>query len=108
MGTWVRKYRIEHVGDEPPLDLSERARLQEPERRNRELEMENAFLKKRRRTSRGRSGERGVCVHLVERAEANATAAAGAPTIASALSKHVPMRPIDCRMPGRAAVLAKV
>ena len=33
-------------GDEPVLGISERARLRELERRNRELEMENAFLKK--------------------------------------------------------------
>jgi transposase-like protein len=46
LGTWVRNYRKEHAGDEPPLELSERARLQELERRNRELEMENVFLKK--------------------------------------------------------------
>jgi transposase-like protein len=46
LGTWVRKYRTEHAGDEPPLELSERAQLQELERRNRELEMENVFLKK--------------------------------------------------------------
>lgn len=46
VGNWVRKYREEHAEDEPPLELSERARLRELERRNRELEMENAFLKK--------------------------------------------------------------
>jgi transposase len=46
LGNWVRDYRKAHAGDEPPLELSERARLRELERRNRELEMENAFLKK--------------------------------------------------------------
>jgi transposase-like protein len=46
LGTWVRVYREAHAGDEPPLDLSDRARLRELERRTRELEMENAFLKK--------------------------------------------------------------
>ena len=46
IGNWVRKYREDHAADEPPLELSERARLRELERRNRELEMENAFLKK--------------------------------------------------------------
>jgi transposase len=46
LGIWVRKYREEHAGDEPPLELSERARLHELERRNRELEMENVFLEK--------------------------------------------------------------
>jgi transposase len=46
LGNWVRVYRKKHAGDEPPLQLSERARLRELERRNRELEMENAFLKK--------------------------------------------------------------
>jgi transposase len=46
LGNWVRAYRQKHAGDEPPLQLSERARLRELERRNRELEMENTFLKK--------------------------------------------------------------
>ena len=46
LGNWVRVYRQRHAGDEPPLQLPERARLRELERRNRELEMENAFLKK--------------------------------------------------------------
>jgi transposase len=57
LGNWVRAYREAHAGDEPALELSERARLRELERRTRELEMENAFLKKRRRTSRGSPGE---------------------------------------------------
>ncbi len=46
LGNWVRAYREKHADDEPPLQISERARLRELERRNRELEMENAFLKK--------------------------------------------------------------
>jgi transposase len=46
LGNWVRAYRHKHAGDEPSLQLPERARLRELERRNRELEMENAFLKK--------------------------------------------------------------
>jgi transposase-like protein len=46
LGNWVRAYREKHAVGEPPLQLSERARLRELERRNRELEMENAFLKK--------------------------------------------------------------
>lgn len=46
VGNWVRKYREDHAEDEPPLPLSDRARLRELERLNRELEMENAFLKK--------------------------------------------------------------
>jgi transposase len=46
LGNWVNTYRREHVGDEPVLDVSERARLREAERQNRELKMENEFLKK--------------------------------------------------------------
>jgi transposase len=46
LGNWVRAYRESNAGDEPPLELSERARLRELERQNRELEMENVFLKK--------------------------------------------------------------
>jgi transposase len=44
---WVKKHQ---KGSEPaadaPLGTGERARLKELERRNRELEMENSFLKK--------------------------------------------------------------
>ncbi len=46
LGNWVRAYREKHAADEPPLQVSERARLRELERKNRELEMENTFLKK--------------------------------------------------------------
>lgn len=46
LGGWVKAYRAKHPDEEPPLDISERARLRELERRNQELEMELAFLKK--------------------------------------------------------------
>jgi transposase-like protein len=46
LGNWVNTYRREHAGDEPPLDVSERARLREAERQLREVKMENEFLKK--------------------------------------------------------------
>ena len=46
LGTWVRAYREKHAGDEPPLQLSERARLRELERENRELRMKADFLSK--------------------------------------------------------------
>jgi transposase len=42
----VSIYRREHAGEEPPLTVSERARLRELERETRELKMENEFLKK--------------------------------------------------------------
>ena|SRR5688500_18474436 len=52
LGKWISKYRKGHPGDEP-LTLSERTQWQETqqhirevERRNRELKMENEFLKK--------------------------------------------------------------
>ena len=41
LGNWVRAYREKHAGDEPPLQLSERARLRELERENRELRMKS-------------------------------------------------------------------
>jgi transposase-like protein len=47
LGNWVRAYRESHASDEPPLALSERARLRELERQNRELEMERLPEKKR-------------------------------------------------------------
>ena len=46
LGNWVRAYREAHQEQEPDLELSERARLRELERRNRELEMQNTFLEK--------------------------------------------------------------
>ena len=45
-GNWVRDYRKKHAEDEPPLQLSERARLRELERENRELRMKSEFLSK--------------------------------------------------------------
>jgi transposase len=39
-------YRREHAGEEPPLSVSDRARLKELERENRELRMQTEFLKK--------------------------------------------------------------
>ncbi|MGK5501512.1 IS3 family transposase [Streptomyces sp. URMC 125] len=44
--TWVRQYEREHGRQDGALPVDERARLKELERRNRELEMEVAFLKK--------------------------------------------------------------
>jgi transposase len=46
LGNWVNRYRKEHVGEEPPLNISERARLKELEDENRELRMKNEFLGK--------------------------------------------------------------
>jgi transposase-like protein len=46
LGNWVNKYREDHAGEEPPLQISERARLKELEAENRELRMEREFLKK--------------------------------------------------------------
>ena len=52
LGNWVRAYRKKHAGDEPPLQLSERARLRELERRNRELQMEKRIPEKSSRVLR--------------------------------------------------------
>lgn len=46
LGSWVNKYRVEHAEDEPPLTVSERARLRELERENQELRMKAEFLGK--------------------------------------------------------------
>jgi transposase len=46
LGNWVRAYREKHAEDEPPLKLSDRARLRELERENRELRMKADFLSK--------------------------------------------------------------
>jgi transposase len=46
LGHWVAKYRAEHAGEEPPLSITERARLRELEKENRELRMKAEFLGK--------------------------------------------------------------
>jgi len=46
LGNWVAQYRKAHPVDEEPLSVSERARLRELERENRELTMRNEFLGK--------------------------------------------------------------
>jgi transposase len=46
LGNWVNAYRRNHPVEERPLDLPDRARLKELERENRELRLQNDFLKK--------------------------------------------------------------
>jgi len=46
LGNWVAKYRADHAGEEPPLSISERARIRELEKENRELRMKAEFLGK--------------------------------------------------------------
>lgn len=43
---WVNAYRDARAGDEPPLSVSERARLRELEKEVRELRLKNEFLGK--------------------------------------------------------------
>ncbi len=43
---WVAAYRKKHPDEEEPLAISERARLRELERENRELRMKAEFLEK--------------------------------------------------------------
>src|SRR3954454_15968212 len=63
LGNWVNKYRAEHAEEEPPLTISERARLRELEREVRELRMKTEFLGKRRPFSPRSIGERQIRVH---------------------------------------------
>lgn len=46
LGNWIAKYRIEHAGEEPPLKLSDGARLRELEKEVRQLRLEKEFLRK--------------------------------------------------------------
>jgi transposase len=46
LGYWVKVYQETHADDEPALQVSERARLRELERENRELKMKVEFLSK--------------------------------------------------------------
>jgi transposase len=43
---WVNVYRETHAGEEPPLNVPERARLRELEKVVRELRLEKEFLGK--------------------------------------------------------------
>lgn len=46
LGNWITSYKREHPHEEPPLNVSERARLRELEKENRELRMKAEFLGK--------------------------------------------------------------
>jgi transposase len=46
LGNWVNAHRRAHADEEPPLTVSERARLRELEKEVRELKMEREFLGK--------------------------------------------------------------
>ena len=46
LGPWVTTYRKKLAGQPIPEDMPANERMKELERRNRELEQENAFLKK--------------------------------------------------------------
>ena len=46
LGFWVKDYRKKLAREPLPRDMPAQERIRELERRNRELEMENAFLKK--------------------------------------------------------------
>lgn len=43
---WLTAYRRDHAGEEPPLTISERARLKELEKEVRELRLKSEFLGK--------------------------------------------------------------
>lgn len=46
LGFWVKDYRKKIAAQPLPADMPDQERIRELERRNRELEAENAFLKK--------------------------------------------------------------
>jgi transposase len=46
LGHLVARYRADHADEEPPLSITERARLRELEKENRELKMKAEFLGK--------------------------------------------------------------
>ena len=62
LGNWCRLYRQAHAGEEPPLTISDRARLRELERENRDLRTQNEFLKKGVSRTRMAVGGQGHCV----------------------------------------------
>ena len=66
LGNWVHKYRLDHAGEEPPLSISDRARLRELERENRELKMKAEFLGK---AAAGSTGQRNSDCQLISGGE---------------------------------------
>src|SRR6266516_6198298 len=80
LGYWVKDYREKHAGDEPPLDMPERARLRELERENRELKMKCEFLSKAVLRSGASVTDRYEFID-VEYATGTAADTAAAPTI---------------------------
>lgn len=60
---WVNEHQENEPGAEPPLSVSERARLRELEREVIEPREQTRFLGKRRPSSRRHTGEREVRVH---------------------------------------------
>jgi transposase-like protein len=46
LGSWVANYRKNHADEEPPLSITDRARLRALEKENRELKMKAEFLGK--------------------------------------------------------------
>ena len=46
LGNWVNAYRKRHPVEDQPLAVQDQARLKELERENRELRLQNEFLKK--------------------------------------------------------------
>ena len=69
LGYWVKEYRETHADDEPALPVSERARLRELERENRELKMKVEFLSKAAEAHIVRLGVFPVCKSPVAAAE---------------------------------------
>ena len=63
LGRWVNDYRKSHPVEERPLEMPDRARLKELERENRELRLQNEFLKKLPPSSHRIIDNRTVRVH---------------------------------------------
>jgi transposase len=63
LGNWVNAYRKNHPVEDRLLEMHDRARLKELERENRELRMQNDFLKKPPPSSHRIIDNRTVRVH---------------------------------------------
>lgn len=65
LGGWVKRYRDKHAEDELTLQISDRARLRELERENRELKMKVEFLSKAAAYLRSRASIKAMSGHSV-------------------------------------------
>ena len=81
VGGWVKNYRAAHAADEPPLELSDRARLRELERRNPRTRNGECIPEKSQRVLREGAAVSGKYAFIAAERAGNSSDYSDAPTI---------------------------